>query len=90
MPATRILSHGGGTQTMIDAPLRPHARYRTADGRVWDTRHYADEGATFTDTSGVLWTRTAVTTAAYGSPAAAKDELDRIEQSGQIDKDISD
>lgn len=64
---------------MIDMQPKQYARYRSADGRVHDMRHYGDDQEQFTDFDGVEWKRTALTEKPHGNRAHAVAELDRLE-----------
>lgn len=56
-----------------------YARYRSADGRVWDTRHYDDDKEQFETEDGTVWTRVAITVGRYTERRPAVEELDRAE-----------
>lgn len=59
---------------------RRHARYRSANGDVWDTRHYESDDLEFVDGAGLHWRRVAVTDREYVDVSNAKAELDEREQ----------
>jgi hypothetical protein len=62
----------------MDAIPRRFARYRTEDGRRWDTRHYDEDGDRF-EADGRTWVRTAVTERCYNLVDAAAVELNQRE-----------